>query len=70
MRDGLKPFIREFHDRPIDSFTRDEAVTWTRPKGAHTQQSVRQFFNHALDRDLIPAQPVHPARREQAQAPN
>lgn len=54
MRDGLKPFIREFHDRPIDSFTRDEAVTWTRPKGAHTQQSVRQFFNHALDRDLIP----------------
>jgi integrase len=54
LRDGLKPFIREFHDRPIDSFTRDEAVTWTRPKGANTQQAVRQFFNHALDRDLIP----------------
>ena len=53
-RDGLKPFIREFHDRPIDSFTRDEAVTWARPKGANTQQAVRQFFNHALDRDLIP----------------
>ncbi len=53
-RDGLKPFIREFHDRLIDSFTRDEAVTWARPKGANTQQAVRQFFNHALDRDLIP----------------
>jgi integrase len=54
MRDGLKPFIREFADRRIDSFDRDEALTWTLPKGAHTQQSVRQFFNHALDRGLIP----------------
>lgn len=27
LRDGLRPFIREFHDRPIDSFSRDEAVT-------------------------------------------
>jgi intergrase/recombinase len=53
-RDGLRSFIREFHDRPLDSFTRDEAVTWTRPKGANTQQSVRQFFNHAVDRELIP----------------
>jgi integrase len=53
LRDGLRPFIREFHDRPIDSFTRDEAVTWARPKGANIQQAVRQFFNHALDRDLI-----------------
>jgi hypothetical protein len=53
-RDGLKPFIREFHDRPLDGFTRDEAVTWTRPKGTNTQQSVRQFFNHAVDRELIP----------------
>jgi hypothetical protein len=54
MREGLRPFVREFHDRRIDSFTRDEAVTWARPKGANTQQAVRQFFNHALDRDLIP----------------
>jgi len=54
LRDGLRPFLREFHDRPLDSFTRDEAVTWTRPKGANTQQAVRQFFNHAEDRDLIP----------------
>ena len=53
LRDGLRLFIREFHDRPLDSFTRDEAVTWTRPKGANIQQAVRQFFNHALDRDLI-----------------
>jgi integrase len=53
LRDGLRPFLREFHDRPIDSFSRDEAVTWTRPKGANIQQAVRQFFNHALDRDLI-----------------
>ena len=43
LRDGLRPFLREFHDRPIDSFTRDEAVTWTRPKGANIQQAVRQF---------------------------
>jgi hypothetical protein len=54
MRDGLKPFIREFADRRVDSFDRDEALTWTLSKGAHTQQSVRQFFNHALDRGLIP----------------
>jgi integrase len=53
MREGMRPFIREFHERPLDSFTRDEAVTWTRPKGAQIQQAVRQFFNHALDRDLI-----------------
>ncbi len=54
LRDGLRPFLREFHDRRLDSFTRDEAVTWTRPKNATIQQAVRQFFNHALDRDLIP----------------
>jgi integrase len=54
MREGLRPFLRDFGERAIDSFTRDEAVTWTRPKGANTQQAVRQFFNHALDRDLIP----------------
>jgi integrase len=54
LREGLRPFVREFHDRPLDSFTRDEAVTWTRPKGPNTQQAVRQFFNHAVDRDLIP----------------
>lgn len=34
LQDGLRPFLREFHDWPLDSFTRDEAVTWTRPKGA------------------------------------
>jgi integrase len=54
MRDGLRPFIREFHDRPLDSFLRDEAVTWIRPKNANVQSAVRQFFNHAVDRDLIP----------------
>lgn len=53
LRDGLRPFIREFHDRPIDSFTRDEAITWTLPKGANIQQAVRQFFNHAHDRGLV-----------------
>jgi integrase len=54
MREGLRPFIREFYDRPLDSFKRDEALTWIRPRGANTQQAVRQFFNHAKDRDLIP----------------
>ncbi len=53
LRDGLRPFVREFGDRPIDSFSRDEAMTWTLPKGRNIQQAVRQFFNNALDRDLI-----------------
>jgi integrase len=53
MQEGLRPFIREHGERRLDSFTRDEAITWTLPKGANTQQAVRQFFNHALDRELI-----------------
>jgi integrase len=53
LREGLRPLIRDFPDRRLDSFTRDEAITWALPKGANTQQAVRQFFNHALDRDLI-----------------
>jgi integrase len=54
LREGLRPFVREFHDRPLDDFTRDEALTLMRSKGANFQQAVRQFFNHAVDRDLIP----------------
>lgn len=54
LREGLRPFLREFWDRPLDSFSRDEALTWVLPKGPHVQQSVRQFFNHAKDRELIP----------------
>ncbi|MBA3807029.1 MAG: tyrosine-type recombinase/integrase [Solirubrobacterales bacterium] len=54
MRDGLKPFVREFYDRPLDDFKRDEALTWIRPENTNVQSAVRQFFNHALDRDLIP----------------
>jgi integrase len=54
MREGLKPFLREFWDRPLDSFSRDEALTWALAQGSHVRQSVRQFFNHALDRGLIP----------------
>lgn len=54
MRDGFRQFLREHADRPLDSFTRTEALQWVRPKGAHIQQAVRQFFNHALDHDLIP----------------
>jgi hypothetical protein len=53
MREALKPFIREFGERRLDSFTRDEALTWALPKGANTQQAARQLFNHAKDRDLI-----------------
>jgi hypothetical protein len=33
---------------------REEALSWSLPRGSHVQQSARQFFNHALDRDLIP----------------
>jgi integrase len=54
MREGLKPLVRDFGDRELDSFKRQEALTWALPRGSHVQQSVRQFFNHALDRDLIP----------------
>ena len=53
MRQALKPFLLEFSERPIDSFSRDEALTWILPKSQHVQQSVRQFFNHAKDRELI-----------------
>lgn len=53
LQEGLRPLIREYGDRRLDSFTRDEAITWTLPRGANTQQAVRQFFNHALDRELI-----------------
>jgi integrase len=54
MREGLRPFLREFADRLMDTFSRDEALTWVLPQGAHVQSSVRQFFNHAKDRELIP----------------
>lgn len=57
MQEALRPFIREFPDRPMNSFGRDEALTWIRPRGAHTRQNVRQFFNHALDRELITSNP-------------
>jgi hypothetical protein len=55
LREGLRAFLREFGERPIDSFNRDEALTWILPMGPHVQQSVRQFFNHAHDRELITA---------------
>jgi hypothetical protein len=54
MREGLKPFLLELGDRQMDSFSREEALTWALPRGRHVQQSVRQFFNHAVDRELIP----------------
>jgi integrase len=54
MRDGLKPLVRDFGDRPLDSFSRHEVLSWALPRGPHVQQSARQFFNHALDHDLIP----------------
>ncbi len=53
LRECLRPFLRDFWDRPLDSFTRDEALTWVLPKGPHVQQAVRQFMNHAKDRELI-----------------
>jgi integrase len=53
LREGLRSFLREFWDRPVNSFTRDEALTWVLPKGPHVQQSVRQFMNHAKDCELI-----------------
>jgi hypothetical protein len=31
MRDGLKPFVRDFGECPLDSFNRQEALTWALP---------------------------------------
>jgi integrase len=53
MREGLKPFVRDFGERQLDSFTRPEALTWVLPRGGQVQQAVRQFFNHAIDHGLI-----------------
>jgi integrase len=51
LRDGLRQFVREHGDRPLDSFTRREALIWVRPKGANIRQAVRQFFNHAVEHE-------------------
>jgi integrase len=53
MREGLRSFLREHGERPLDSFSRDEALRWALAHGLHEQQAVRQLFNHALDRELI-----------------
>jgi hypothetical protein len=34
LRDGLRLFVREHGERPVDSFTRSEALTWIRPRWA------------------------------------
>lgn len=57
MREALRPFIRDFGERRLDSFGRDEALTWALAHGRNVQQSVRQFFNHATDRELIVGNP-------------
>jgi len=57
MREALRPFIRDFGERCLDSFGRDEALTWALAHGRNVQQSVRQFFNHATDRELIVRNP-------------
>jgi hypothetical protein len=41
MREGLKPFVRDFAERQLDSFTRPEALSWALPRGRHVQQAVR-----------------------------
>ncbi len=51
---GSGRFCGSSGERPIDSFSRDEALDWILPMGPHVQQSMRQFFNHAHDRELIP----------------
>jgi integrase len=57
LREGLRPFVREFADTRMNKITRDEAMTWALPRGANTQQAVRQFFNHALARKLVEENP-------------
>jgi hypothetical protein len=39
-------------DPPL-GYQRDEALTWIRPRNTNVKSAVRQFFNHALDRDLV-----------------
>jgi hypothetical protein len=41
MRDGLKPFIREFGDRPLDDFQRDEALTMRRSQWSSLWNAIR-----------------------------
>lgn len=53
MREGPRPFVRDFGECQLDSFTRPEALTWALPRGRQVQQAVRQFFNHATDHGLI-----------------
>jgi integrase len=57
MREALRPLIRDFGERRLDTFGRDEALTWALAYGRNVQQSVRQFFNHATDRELIIGNP-------------
>ena len=65
MREGLKPLVRDFADRQLDSFSHQEALSWTLPRGSQVQQSAHQSFNHALDRDLIPRNVfTHPGVRK------
>ena len=33
MREALRPFLRDFGERPLDSFGRDEALTWALARG-------------------------------------
>jgi len=54
MRDGLTPFVREFHDRPLDDFPARRSADVDAGGGTRAcSPPSRQFFNHAVDRDLI-----------------
>jgi hypothetical protein len=52
--EGLRPFIRLYEDRPLDSFTRVEARAYFDSCSQGTRESVRRFFGDAIDDDLIP----------------
>jgi integrase len=51
--EALRPFIRRYEHRVIDSFSRQEARVIAASVGTHTSQALRRFFADALDDELI-----------------
>lgn len=62
---NLRPFLKEFADRPIDGgITRSEALRWAR-KHPHNAKSVSAMFNDAVDEERCTGNPF--ANRRQPQ---
>ena len=55
-RERIGAFLADFADRPLNSFTRDEAREWAQDHRAHLT-AVRAMFSDAERHGLIPANP-------------